>query len=154
MVMDVIATHRKEYPDAAFDARIETDRWVCAGTELDVAIAELLTNAVKHNPGSTPHVDVTVRDDDGWIEIGITDDGPGIEEMEQRVVTTGSETALEHGSGLGLWLVNWIVTQYGGSFKISSRDGGDGTAATVRLPAIEEGESVESVERGPTVLFR
>jgi len=154
MVTDVIATHRKEYPDAAFDARIETDRWVCAGAELDVAIGELLTNAVKHNPGSTPHVDVTVRDDDGWIEIGITDDGPGIEEMEQRVVTTGGETALEHGSGLGLWLVNWIVTQYGGSFTISPRDDADGTAATVRLPAIEEGESIESVERGPTVLFR
>jgi signal transduction histidine kinase len=119
-----------------------------------VALAELLENAVKHNPGSDPRVEATVREDGEWIDVSITDDGPGIDELERRVVTAGDETALEHGSGLGLWLVNWIVTQYGGSFQIGPRADGNGTAATIRLPAFDEDQSIEAVERGPTVLFR
>jgi PAS domain S-box-containing protein len=154
VVRAAAAGHREQYPDATFDLAVDTDRSVCAGAELDVAIAELFENAVKHNPAPNPRVDATVRDDGEWIEITVVDDGPGIDELERRVVTAGDETALEHGSGLGLWLVNWIVTQYGGSFQIGPRADGDGTAATIRLPAFDEGESIEAVERGPTVLFR
>ncbi|PYZ02688.1 hypothetical protein C8039_03810 [Halogeometricum sp. wsp3] len=35
------------------------------------------------------------------------------------------ETPLQHSSGLGLWLVNWAVTRYGGSFRISATEQGD-----------------------------
>ncbi|WP_237560372.1 sensor histidine kinase [Halolamina rubra] len=119
-----------------------------------MALGELLENAVKHNTGANPQVTVSARDDGEWIEIAVIDDGPGIDEMEQRTVTAGDETALEHGSGLGLWLVNWIVTRYGGSFQIAPRDDDAGTTATVRLPAIDGSQSIASAERGPTVLFR
>jgi len=154
LLQEALEPQRSRYPSATFTVSVETDRAVCAGTELTGALAELLENAAKHNPGATPAVDVTVRDDGEWIEIVVADDGPGIREMEQRVVTTGSETVLEHGSGLGLWLVNWTVTRYGGSFQIAPRSDGDGTAAVVRVPAIAADQSVEDVETKPTVLFR
>ena len=154
IVRDAAAEIHEQYPDASVTLSGDTDRAICAGTELEVALVELIENAVKHDPGPSPPVGVAVRDDGEWIEIVVSDDGPGIDEIERAVVTTGDETALEHGSGLGLWLVNWIVTRYGGSFQISPRDGGTGTTATVRLPAMADGQSVESAERGPTVLFR
>jgi hypothetical protein len=66
-----------------------------------------------------------------------------------------SETALEHGNGLGLWFVNWIVTRYGGSFGIEADDSETtGTVATVRLPAVAADASLDEAERPPTTLFR
>jgi PAS domain S-box-containing protein len=152
LVRDSVECHRERLPEATFDVCVETERAVCAGAEIDVALAELVENAVTHAP--EPTVEVAAHDDGEWIELTVTDDGPGIDEMERQVISAGGETALEHGSGLGLWLVNWIVTRYGGSFQIATREDGTGTRATVRLPAIEPDQSVASAERGPTVLFR
>ena len=94
----------------------------------------------------------TFADAGDEVEIRVRDDGRGIEEMEAAVIADGTETPLEHGAGLGLWMVNWIVTRYGGSFQVATGD--DGTVATVRLPAIGPGETVETATRRPTVLFR
>jgi len=143
-----------EFPAATVETRVETDRGVCAGPEVKRALAELVENALKHHAGEAPQVALAAEDDGGWVEITVTDDGPGIDEMEAAVIAAGEETALEHSSGLGLWLVNWIATRYGGSCQIGARPDGAGTVATLRLPAIVADESVHEVARRPTVLFR
>ncbi|MFB6122272.1 MAG: PAS domain S-box protein [Haloferacaceae archaeon] len=155
LVADIAATHRDRFPKATIDVTVRTDRGICAGTELERAVAELVENAVKHASSSEPTVAISVTDDAEWVELAVVDDGPGIDGMEIETVSTGSETALQHGSGLGLWLVNWIVTRYGGSFQVEARgaDGTEGTTATVRLPAIDDDTSVEAAARRPTVLF-
>jgi len=56
--------------------------------------------------------------------------------MERQVLEAGRETPLEHGSGLGLWLVNWIVTGLGGEVT-TTVDGG--TTVTVRLSPATDG---------------
>ena len=43
------------------------------------------------------------------------------------------ETALEHASGLGLWLVHWIVTESGGDIEIATREP-TGTVVRMWLP--------------------
>jgi PAS domain S-box-containing protein len=148
---EAVAALSEAHPEATVTATVDTDRDICAGEELQRAVEELVTNALEHDPGPDTTVEIAARDDGEWIEIAVADDGPGIPAMEARVVETGEETDLQHGKGLGLWLVNWTVTRYGGSFQIR---GGDGTVATLRLPAIEDGESVDVVARRPTVLFR
>lgn len=68
----------------------------------------------------------------GRAIIEVHDDGPDIPEMELDVLTADRETALEHGSGLGLWFIEWGVGSLGGSidFEITS----EGTTAHLRLP--------------------
>ncbi|TQQ80962.1 PAS domain S-box protein [Halonotius terrestris] len=144
--------HREAWPAASIDVTIATDRAICAGAELEAALSEAMTNAITHNPAAEPGVTVTVSDDGEWIVVEIADDGPGIDAMEAAVVAAGSETPLEHGSGLGLWLINWIVTRYGGSFDIDGD--ADGTTATIRLPAITPDDDIDDAARRPTVLFR
>jgi PAS domain S-box-containing protein len=139
-------------PAATVDVDVDADRGVCAGAELKEAVTELAENAVTHNPATEPWVELAATDDGDWVELTVTDDGPGVDDMETAVIATGEETDLAHGSGLGLWLVNWIVTRYGGSFQIRGDD--DGSVATLRLPAIDADTPVADVERGPTVLFR
>jgi len=130
---------------------VDTDRDICAGTELERALDELVTNAVTHDPDGDTTVSLDARDDGDWVVLTVADDGPGIPSMEVEVVNAGEETPLEHGKGLGLWLVNWVVTQYGGSFQLSADDG---TVATLRLPAVADGQSVAEAARRPTALLR
>ena len=59
----------------------------------------------------------------------VIDDGPGIPEHEREVLDATEETALEHGSGLGLWIVKWGVDSLGGRVAFDVSDAG----TTVRL---------------------
>jgi len=153
LVDSVAGKYRGSYPDATVEVALGTDSDLCAGREFERALSELVENALKHNPADEPWVRVAADRVDEWIELTVTDNGEGIDEMERSVIARGEETALEHGSGLGLWLVNWVVTRYGGSFQLDAEPG-EGTVARVRLPAIDDGTPVEDVARRPTVLSR
>ena len=70
----------------------------------------------------------------GRVHVTVTDNGPGIPEQESAVLTAGEETALEHGSGLGLWLVFWVVDKSGGELTFADNDP-RGSVVTLVLPA-------------------
>jgi signal transduction histidine kinase len=139
---------------ATVAAAVRTERGICAGPELEQALMELVENTVEHDPDAETRVELEATDDGEWVELTVRDDGTGIDDMEAAAIDAGEETDLVHCSGLGLWLVNWIVTRYGGSFGIRTRDDGAGSVATVRLPAIDDDTPVDAVARPPTVLFR
>jgi signal transduction histidine kinase len=149
---ELAASYRERFPGATVTVGGSSDRDLCAGGELRRAFEELLENALGHTlEGTAVRVGITEREE--VIELRIDDDGPGIESIESRAIEAGDETPLMHGDGVGLWLVNWIVTRYGGSFEIEGREDG-GTVATVRVPAIGPAEIPGEVVCAPTVLFR
>ncbi|WP_436929151.1 histidine kinase N-terminal 7TM domain-containing protein [Halosimplex halobium] len=105
---------------------------VVGGPCLERAVEELLENAAEH-AGDDPTVEVrTARRGDEFVEVRVADDGPGIEDHERSVIEAGRETALEHGSGVGLWLVKWVVGECGGSVEFV--DDGDGCTVALVLP--------------------
>jgi signal transduction histidine kinase/DNA-binding NarL/FixJ family response regulator len=125
---------RQSYPDADITAQTPESLPVFADKTLGAAIREVIENAIEHNDDQ-PSVTVavsTTEEDSNWVEVTISDNGPGIPEEEREVLTEGEETALHHGSGLGLWLTNWIVGKFGGevSFDDYHTSGG---AVTLRL---------------------
>ncbi|MHB9288235.1 PAS domain S-box protein [Halobacteriales archaeon Cl-PHB] len=150
----ILRYHREEYPGAAVAVDVETDRNFCVGSEMEAAVVELLENALDHHPGD-PVVRIAVEDAGEDLQLTVVDDGPGIADAEADVIAAGEETDLEHGSGLGLWLVNWIVTRYGGSFQIRAGEalGLEGTVATILMPAVEDHGDPEEACRPPTPLF-
>ena len=171
LLSDVATRYREQFPAATVDVAVETDDGVCAGGELDRALAQLVENALKHG-GDEPQVELGARtvsgpsaadggtrpeiaaDGGAWVELTVADDGPGIPGTEAAVIERGEETQLEHGSGLGLWLVNWVVTRYGGSCQVDTPGDADGSRVTLRLPAIGPDTSVADAARPPTVLFQ
>jgi signal transduction histidine kinase len=114
------------------DARIETDR-----RALEFVLSNLVENAVEHADGDTPAVELRATVDEGEtpypVEIAVADDGPGIPEQEIEVLESGTETPLKHGSGIGLWVINWTVRELGGELAFPER-GPDGSTVAVRLP--------------------
>ena len=145
--------HRDQSPDVTIETDVDVERDICAGRELERAVDELVTNAITHGAGELTTVSLGAREGDDCIVVTVRDDGPGIPDHELSVIERGQETQLKHGKGLGLWLVNWIVTQYGGSFDLDLAVDG-GTVATLRLPAVAPDESVAEAARRPTALHR
>jgi len=102
--------------------------------EILTIVDELITNAVKHNTGPDPSVHVAVTlSDDSEVRFSVSDNGPGLSAQEQHILTAGEETQLTHSSGLGLWMVTWIVTYCGGMVAAEVDD--EGTTIDVLLPA-------------------
>jgi sensor histidine kinase regulating citrate/malate metabolism len=71
--------------------------------------------------------------DGDTLSIAVADNGPGIPDHEQQVLEAGEESALEHGSGLGLWAVHWGVTRMGGDLAFAENDP-RGSIVTVSIP--------------------
>ncbi|WP_430504082.1 histidine kinase N-terminal 7TM domain-containing protein [Haloparvum sp. PAK95] len=67
------------------------------------------------------------------VVVTVADDGPGVPEHEIEAIEAGRETALEHGSGLGLWIVHWAAASVGGDVSFADREP-RGTVATLRFP--------------------
>jgi len=132
----VIEELRDAYPDTTFTVTAADEVTVRATNQLRVALRELADNAAKH---TDTEVELAVTADDETITIEVHDSGPGLPESERRVLEAGRETPLEHGSGLGLWLVNWIVTSLGGEVAAPH---GPGATVRLRLP-----KPVDGVER-------
>ncbi|WP_435147062.1 histidine kinase N-terminal 7TM domain-containing protein [Halobaculum sp. P14] len=127
----------EQYPAASIDVDVPEDREVLADSELlDQILRNLVENALEHNPADRPSVQVElVADDESTLTVAVRDDGAGIPEHELAVLDTETESALEHGSGLGLWLVKWGVTSLGGSVRFEPS--GEGTTVYVELPAAD-----------------
>ena len=84
------------------------------------AVWELVENACEHG-GSTVRLSVS-RHGQFW-RLAVADDGPGIPDDERMVLNRAVETSLEHGSGLGLWLAEWVVDASGGVLAFAVDDG-------------------------------
>lgn len=134
LVEDAVEEVRQRHPDGRVEARIETDGPVRGTRQLGHVLVELLDNGIEHAPGEEPLVEVTVHERGDRVEFVVSDEGPPIPDDEWEIVTGGREiTQLRHGSGLGLWLVRWVVEDNGGELSLRE-NGDDGTTVAVSLP--------------------
>lgn len=95
---------------------------------LELAIMNLLENGVKYSQGS-PFLTVTIADFGGWIELSIADKGIGIppEDLEKifdRFYTVDKTHSRRlGGAGLGLSIVNAIVSKHDAEISVTSKVG-------------------------------
>lgn len=125
-IAGIIATHldriRRDHPDVETDGPGVERCTVYAHPLVESAVLNVVDNAVEHNDKDTPLVEVTIAQEEGdRVEIRIADNGPGMPRDEVTVLERGYETPLEHTSGLGLWLVNWIVRESDGTVSFERR---------------------------------
>ncbi|ELZ45820.1 PAS/PAC sensor signal transduction histidine kinase [Halorubrum californiense DSM 19288] len=125
------------FPRATVTVTVPDSAVVAADELLESAVRNVLENAVVHNDDDDPHVEATVVGDGDRFRLDVVDDGPGIPPVERTVFSEARETALEHASGLGLWLVHWIVTESGGDLEIDTREP-TGTVVRMWLPRAAE----------------
>lgn len=133
-VVDRVAQRIQDsHPDASISTTVGADVTATVPRTMNIALSDLVKNAVEHNDRENPLVEVQVSQTNEAVEITVADDGPGIPGNELDVLTNGTETPLKHGSDIGFWLVHWIVTQAGGSLSVEERCLRD-SVVRVRLP--------------------
>jgi signal transduction histidine kinase len=127
------------YPDIELSTAVPDGTTAAADQRtLEIVLRNVVENACKHNDAESPIVVTSVdRTDEGTIRVTTRDNGPGIPEMERRVVEGGVENPLDHGTGMGLWTVKWGVTQMGGTLSFTDETP-RGTVVQLELPAPDE----------------
>jgi len=99
---------------------------------LEQVFLNLLLNAAQASePGGAVRLDASAGSE--FIEVSVMDEGRGIEPDHRDQVFDPFFTTRDGGSGLGLAVVDRIVSAHGGSVSVRS-DVGKGTRVTVRLP--------------------
>ena len=119
--------------------------WITADAKrLTQVVLNLLTNAVTFTP-KLGHVTLTGSRKDEWIEISVSDSGPGIPKAErQRMMEPfGRLKDEEHkgdGPGLGLTIVKRFAELHGGGVDIRSNKS-RGANVIVRIPVDGENKA-------------
>lgn len=109
---------------------------------LKQALIGLVRNAIQFSPEDGKIIISAKRNKDKFIEISVTDEGPGIAAEEQKRIfdpfAKATQTGQNDGVGLGLALVKNIIELHGGSIALDS-DLKKGTVVTLLVPPeIEE----------------
>jgi PAS domain S-box-containing protein len=107
-------------------------------SSVEIAITQLLENAVKYSPDGG-QVAVGARHEPGRIVVEVADRGLGIPEGEHenvfdRFYQVGGDRRRFGGVGLGLYIVRKLLDSQGGSVRALPRTGG-GTCFEIVLPA-------------------
>lgn len=136
-----ISALESTYPAATIETDFPDQLFVSANPAITYAIRETLENAMDHHPApeSERRIEITTAETMREVTLDIADNGPGIHSDEIDPVVSGAETALDHGSGIGLWIVSWICESSGGTVEF---DAADGTSVRMRL---ERAELIEHV---------
>lgn len=113
--------------------------------KLHLAIQELIENTIVHHEAAeTPEIDIYTELQEHNIVLFVEDNGPGIPQSEIDVLHAEEETNLEHSSGIGLWLVRWIVDHSNG--ELMAETTGEGTRIGIRLSRADtKSEDAESL---------
>ena len=119
-------------------------------------LLNLLSNAIKYG-SEGGHVVVGAAARNGAVDIDVIDDGPGLNESEQRRLfqpfeRLGAERTHIQGSGLGLALSRQLAVAMGGSVEVRSARG-EGSTFTVRLQQATGTDRASVIPaKGPAVL--
>jgi len=128
-----VAEAADTHPEARIDADLPATAHVQALEEIDRAVVELIENAISHARADAPTVSVRVRDRGDRVQLTVRDEGPPIPEHEFQILAADGEAdALHHGTGLGLWMVHWIVDLSEGTVDFAASES-RGNVVTVRL---------------------
>jgi len=111
----------------------------CDTASLQVAISELLQNALTHSPLNSTITMSSRLHEDGLLAIDITDQGPGMDpafvnSILSRAEADGDQSAFQSTMGIGLMLAKTVTEAHGGTLEIRTMLG-KGTSATILLPA-------------------
>jgi signal transduction histidine kinase len=98
-------------------------------------LGQMVDNLVENALAVSDHASVSATSNDGWVELHVVDDGPGLspDERKRAFDRFWRGRATTSGSGLGLAIVRRLARADGGDAELRAAPGG-GIDAVVRLP--------------------
>ncbi|WP_328765755.1 HAMP domain-containing sensor histidine kinase [Haloarcula rubra] len=134
LVEHVTNSVNEKYPAARLDVESDVDEPALETDKesLELALRNLLENAIVHNGTEDPLVEMRVFETgDHQIVFEVRDRNDRIPQMEIETLEAGEESALQHGQGIGLWIVTWCLEYIDGELRFAYDEG---NVVTVTLP--------------------
>ncbi len=128
LVEQVISEIRQRNPAVEINFKPEKDylAFIEVGA-IHIVLINLLENAIKYSQGEIKNIEISLQQNDQFIDLCVSDHGIGIPDNEKENVfmkfyRVGSEdTRSTKGTGLGLYIVKGIVEAHKGKIKIEDR---------------------------------
>jgi signal transduction histidine kinase len=137
LVAEGVAPPNERVSWLSVETRLPDGVWARATEDLSDAVGELVADAIARN-GETDElvVHVSTERTSERVTVRVEDDGRSLSTDERRSLESGSESPLEHASGVGLWLAYWTVTLGGGELTFADSDLG-GTCVELRYERVD-----------------
>ncbi|MCH7659236.1 MAG: response regulator [Euryarchaeota archaeon] len=111
---------------------------VHANDLLSSVVGNLISNAIFYNHNEVPVVRLSVEPTDETVIFRVADNGPGIpDRRKERIFAKGEQGETSSGMGIGLSLVDRLVTQYNGEIWVEDNDP-EGSVFCVELVRVGE----------------
>lgn len=140
LVHDVVLEIAASYPDSSVQVETRGDlRGAWDGDRLAQALTNLVGNAVQHGTARTA-IRVAAHGLPDEVTLSVHNEGPAIPADQQAAIFEEGHRAVRLDAapdrrhrGLGLYIVDRIVTAHGGTVTVHSSET-EGTTFTIRLP--------------------
>jgi light-regulated signal transduction histidine kinase (bacteriophytochrome) len=124
--VDVVALLRegfapieRTHPGTVVESDVPSTAWAYADDLLGAVLTDIVENAVTVG-GSEDRLRFAVDRGPVWVTVRIVDHTDTIPRQELAVVDEGIETKLNHSTGVDVWLLDWLVRDYGGELDIET----------------------------------
>ena len=116
------------------------------------ALQNLIHNALTFMPQDARIRLCACRDEaqPKWINISVTDNGPGIKKEHLKQIFEPFFTTRSHGTGLGLAVVKTVAQSHHGKVSVTNVNGG-GACFTIRLPVMSQSKQLSNVNTQQSV---
>ena len=106
-------------------------------SRIKVILNNIISNAIRHHNGNQPQVDIKIQVKPKYAHISIQDNGVGIpkEHINNVFKMFYRATDINHGSGLGLYIVKETIDKLDGSVKLKS-EVNKGTEVLLQIPTL------------------
>ena len=125
LVERVVEAVTESHPAATVEVTVDTDQTRIETDEevLSLALTNLVENAVGH-AAEAPFAEIRISDDGGEKAVfEVRDRNDRIPDIEVDAIDADEESALEHGEGIGLWIVTWCLELVDGDLAFAYEDG-------------------------------
>ncbi|WP_254523733.1 PAS domain-containing sensor histidine kinase [Natrinema caseinilyticum] len=143
LVTEIVTELEAEYPAADLTVSTRAEVWVNADDGLRHAIIHAIDNAITHNDDDAPSVVVRVDTEPNTNQgaVSVLDTGPTIPTIETDVLKEHfAASTTHHGSGVGLWVMQWCVDSLGGEL-VFEENSPRGNIVRFLLPEIQRPET-------------
>ena len=129
--------------DVVIDRELPSDlpRVMSDPDQLKQVFLNLVTNAVQAMEESGGTITVSAAEQGDFVEVSVSDTGPGIPAEEMGKVFDPFYSTRDAGTGLGLTIVHRIIDEHDGHIEVESSR--EGTTFRVSLPAVVDEDPME-----------
>lgn len=137
-----------EYTNPNITVSIPSDIEIYCSNRFSLAITNIIDNAFRHNDSDVEVTIEVVNVTPNKVVLSLRDTGSKIPPSEAQIIRDGADIEqLNHGSGLGLWIIRWVLSNHNASLDFSTSAEGTEYKFTLYTPPTSQPETSQVVSK-------